>query len=44
MFMHICLHLDDVITPGVDQASQFCSSKFFYSRLQYDSLEGLMDF
>jgi len=43
--MHICLHLDDVIILlGVEQSSRFCGSTFFDFRLQYASLEGLMDF
>ena len=30
---------------GVEQSIRFCDSKFFMdSRLQYESLEGLMDF
>jgi len=45
MFTHICLHFDDVISPWepTNQAD-FVAQRFFYSRLQYESLEGLMDF
>ena len=45
MFMHICLHLDDVITPwGLTNRADFVAQIFFDSRLQYESLEGFMDF
>ena len=43
--MHICLHLDDdVISWELNNPSDFVTQFFFNSRLQYESLEGLMDF
>jgi len=46
MFMHICLLLDnDVISWESNNPSDFLTHKVFLdSRLQYESLEGLMDF
>jgi len=43
--MHICLHLDDVIIPWEPiSRADFVAQSFLGSRLQYKSLEGLMDF
>jgi len=44
--MHVCLHLDDVIIPWepTNRADFVAHSFFLDSRLQYESLEGLMDF
>jgi len=43
--MHICLHLDDVIIPWEPtNRADFLAQNFFYSRLQHESLEGLMNF
>jgi len=37
MFMHICLHLDDVIIPWEPKkTSRFCGSKFYWI-LGYDT-------
>jgi len=45
MFRHICLHLDDVIIPWEStNRSDFVTQRFLESRLQLESLEGLMDF
>ena len=45
MFMHICLHLDDVIIAWqANNRADFMAQHFLDSRLQYESLEGLMDF
>jgi len=42
--MHICLHLDNIIIPweSANQAD-FVAQSFLNPRLQYESLEGLMD-
>jgi len=43
--MHICLHLDDIIIPWKsNNQTNFAAQSFLESRLQYESLEGLMDF
>jgi len=43
--MHICLHLDDVIIPREStNRADFVVQSFLDSRLQYQSLEGLMNF
>ena len=43
--MHICLDLDDVIIPWEStNRADFVAQSFFDSRLQHESLEGLMDF
>ena len=43
--MHICIHLDNDVTSGEsNHPSDLVTRSFFYSRLQYESLEGLMDF
>jgi len=45
MLMHICLHLDnDVISWESNNPSEFMDQSFLDSRLQYESLEGLIDF
>jgi len=43
--MHICLHLDDdVMSLELKNQADFVAQSFFDSRLQHESLEGLMDF
>jgi len=43
--MHICLHLDDdVISGELNNPSDFVTLSCLDSRLEYESLEGLMDF
>ena len=44
--MHICLHLDnDVISWESNNPSDFVTQSFFFdARLQYEFLQGLMDF
>jgi len=43
--MHICLHLDDVIIPWEStKRADFMAQSFLDSRLQYESLGGLIDF
>jgi len=43
--MHICIHLDnDVTSWESNHPSDFVTRSFLDSRLQYESLEGLMDF
>jgi len=43
--MHIILHLDnDVISWESNNPSDFVTQSFLDSKLQYESLEGLMDF
>jgi len=43
--MHICLHLDDdVISWESNNPSDFVTQAFLDFRLEYESLEGLMDF
>ena len=43
--MHICLHSEMTSYPGSRTIHQILWLKFFFdSRLQYESLEGLMDF
>jgi len=45
MFMHICMHLDnDVSSCESNHPSDLVTRSFLDSRLQYESLEGLMDF
>jgi len=45
MFMHNCLHLDYVITPGSRPIKSILWIKVLLDyRLQYESLEGLIDF
>ena len=45
LFMHICLHLDDDVIPWEsNNRADFVAQLFLDSRLQYESLEGLMDF
>ena len=45
MFMHICLHLDDVIIPwGPTNRTEFVVQSFLDSRLQHETSVGLMDF
>jgi len=45
MFMHICLHLDDVIIPReLTNETDFVAESFLDSRLQYESLESLINF
>jgi len=46
MFVHICLHLDNDVTSGESnhQSDLMTRSFFLDSRLQYESLKGLMDF
>jgi len=45
MYMHIFLHLDDLIAPGNRPIEPISWLKvFFDSRLQYESSEGLLDF
>jgi len=45
MFVHICLHLDDVVIPGSRTFHPILWIKIFLdSRLQYESLDCLMDF
>jgi len=45
MFIHICLHLDnDGISWESNNPSDFVTQRFLDSRLQYESLEGLMHF
>ena len=41
--MHISIHWDNDVTSG-ESNHPFGDSQFFYSRLQYESLEGLIDF
>jgi len=42
--MHICLHLGDNVIPWEsNNRADFVAQFFFYSRLQNESLEGLMD-
>ena len=43
--MHICLHLgNDVISWESNNPSDFVTQSSLDSRLQYECLEGLMDF
>jgi len=43
--MHICLHLDDVIIPReLTNETDFVAESFLDSRLQYESLESLINF
>jgi len=43
--MHICLHLDDDVIPWEsNNPSDFVTQIFLDPGLQYESLEGLMDF
>jgi len=43
--MHTCSHLDDVIIPWEStNRVDFVAQSFLDSRLQYESLKGLMDF
>jgi len=43
--MHSCLHLDDyVILWELNRRADFVAQSFLDSRLQYESLEGLIDF
>ena len=43
--MHISMHLDnDVISGESNHPSDLVTRRFLDSRLQYKSLEGLMDF
>ena len=45
MFIHIYIHLDNGVTSGESNyPSDFVTQIFLDSRLQYESLEGLMDF
>jgi len=47
MFLHTCLHLDDVITPGSRPIEPLSWLKLLLdSRLQYESLDlkGFIDF
>jgi len=44
MFMHICLHLDDLINHWEStNRADFVAQNLFRSWLQYESSEGLMD-
>jgi len=43
--MHIFMHLDNDVTSGESKhPSDMVTRSFLDSRLQYESLEGLMDF
>jgi len=43
--MHICIHLDNDVSSGESNyPSDLVTRRFLESRLQYESLEGLMDF
>jgi len=43
--MHSCLHLDDYVVPWeLNRRADFVAQSFLDSRLQYESLEGLIDF
>jgi len=46
MFAYICLHLGDLIISweSNNRADFVAQSLYFYSRLQHESLEGLMNF
>jgi len=44
MFMHICLHFDDVITPGSRPMKPISWLKLFFDSWSwYEALEGLVD-
>ena len=42
--MHISMHLDNDVTSGESNHPSDLVTLFLDSRLQYESLEGLMDF
>jgi len=43
--MHICFHLNNDVTSGEsNNPSDFVTRSFLDSKLQYESLEGSMDF